>query len=36
MILGYKFLYGIGVEEKCRSSVLYYEGAALEAIKYVE
>lgn len=36
MMLGYKYMHGLGVEEKCRSSVLYYEGAALEAIKYVE
>lgn len=36
MILGYKYLKGLGVSELCRSSVLYYEEAALEAIKYVE
>jgi TPR repeat protein len=36
MMLGYKFLYGLGVPEKCKASVLYYEEAALEAIKYVE
>ena len=36
MILGYKYLHGLGVEEKCKTSVLYYEEAALEAIKYVE
>lgn len=36
MILGYRYLHGLGVEEKCKSSVLYYEEAALQAIKYVE
>ena len=36
MILGNRFGKGIGVEEKCRTSVMYYEEAALEAIKYVE
>jgi hypothetical protein len=36
MMLGYKYLYGLGVEEKCKASVLYYEEAALEAIAYVE
>lgn len=36
MILGYRYLHGLGVEEKCKSSVLYYEEAALEAIQYVE
>lgn len=36
MMLGYKFLYGLGVQEKCKASVLYYEEAALETIKYVE
>jgi TPR repeat protein len=35
MMLGYKYLYGLGVEEKCKASVLYYEEAALEAIAYV-
>ena len=36
MMLGYKYLYGLGVQEKCKASALYYEEAALEAIKYVE
>ena len=36
MMLGFKYLYGLGVEEKCKASVLYYEEAALEAIAYVE
>ena len=36
MILGYRYFAGIGVQESCRSSVLYYEEAALQAIKYVE
>lgn len=36
MILGYRYLHGLGVEERCKSSVLYYEEAALQAIKYVE
>ena len=34
-MLGYKYYKGIGVSEKCKASVLYYEEAALEAIKYV-
>ena len=29
-------MYSLGVEEKCKTSVLYYEEAALEVIKYVE
>lgn len=36
MTLGYKYLYGMGVQEKCKASALYYEEAAVEAIKYVE
>jgi TPR repeat protein len=36
MILGYKYLHGLGVTEKCKASALYYEEAALEAIRYVE
>ncbi len=36
MILAYKFQHGLGVEERCRTSALYYEEAALETIKYVE
>lgn len=36
MMLGFKYFYGIGVEEKCKASVLYYEEAALEVIAYVE
>jgi hypothetical protein len=36
MILGYRYLNSMGVHEKCKASVLYYEEAALEAIKYVE
>lgn len=36
MTLGYKYLYGLGVKEKCKASALYYEEAAIEAIKYVE
>ena len=36
MILGYKYHYGLGVSEKCKASTLYYEEAALEAIKYVQ
>lgn len=35
-MLGHRYFFGIGVDERCRSSVLYYEEAALEAIKYVE
>ena len=35
-MLGFKYFHGIGVDQKCRSSVLYYEEAALEAIRYVE
>ena len=35
-ILGFKFMRGLGVEEKCKASVMYYEEAALEAIRYVE
>lgn len=35
-MLGYRYLHGMGVEEKCRASVMYYEEAALEAIQYVE
>jgi len=27
---------GNGLEENCKSSVLYYEEAALQSIKYVE
>lgn len=36
MILGYKYMHNLGVEAKCKASVMYYEEAALEAIKYVE
>ncbi len=36
MILGYKYLQGLGVPERCKASVLYYEEAALQAIRYVE
>lgn len=36
MILGHKFYKGIGVQEKCSASALYYEEAALQTIKYVE
>jgi TPR repeat protein len=36
MILGYKYTAGLGVEESCKASALYYEEAALEAINYVE
>ena len=36
MILGNRYYKGLGVDEKCRTSVMYYEEAALEAIKYVE
>ena len=36
MMLGFKYIYGLGVQEKCKASALYYEEAALEAIKYVE
>jgi len=36
MILGSKYYYGYGVKERCKTSVLYYEEAALESIKYVE
>lgn len=36
MVLGYRYNKGIGVDERCKTSVMYYEEAALEAIKYVE
>lgn len=36
MILGYKYLQGLGVPDRCKASVLYYEEAALQAIRYVE
>lgn len=36
MMLGYKYLHGLGVNEKCKPSALYYEEAAIEAIRYVE
>ena len=36
MILGYKYYQGLGVPDKCKASVLYYEEAALQAIRYVE
>lgn len=36
MMLGYKYLHGLGVNEKCKASALYYEEAAIEAIRYVE
>lgn len=36
MMLGYKYLYGLSVTEKCKASALYYEEAAVETIKYVE
>lgn len=36
MILGFKYQHGLGVKQKCRTSALYYEEAALESIKYVE
>jgi TPR repeat protein len=29
MILGYKYLHGLGVRERCSTSALYYEEAAL-------
>jgi TPR repeat protein len=36
MVLGHRYQIGYGLEENCKSSVLYYEEAALESIKYVE
>lgn len=36
MILGFKYSHGLNVAEKCKTSALYYEEAALETIKYVE
>jgi hypothetical protein len=35
MILGFRYKEGFSVNENCKASVLYYEEAALEAIKYV-
>jgi len=29
MILGFRFKYGMGVVDKCRTSSLYYEEAAM-------
>ena len=34
-ILGFKYKYGLGVNERCKTSALYYEQAALDAINYV-
>ena len=36
MMLGFKFYHGLTVEQKCKTSALFYEEAALETIKYVE
>ncbi len=36
MILGFKYQNGINVNQKCKTSALYYEEAALESIRYVE
>lgn len=36
MALGYRYLLGLGVQQRCKASTLYYEEAALESIKYVE
>lgn len=36
MILGFRYFYGVGVNEQCHASVIYYKEAALEAINYVE
>ncbi len=36
MMLGYKYYQGLGVPDKCKASVLYYEESALQAIRYVE
>ena len=36
MMLGFKFYHGLTVDQKCKTSALFYEEAALETIKYVE
>ncbi|CDW82044.1 protein sel-1 homolog 1-like [Stylonychia lemnae] len=36
MILGFRFKYGLGVPNKCKTSSLYYEKAAMQSIQYVE
>lgn len=35
MILGSKYKFGLGVPERCKTSALYYEEAALDSINYV-
>jgi TPR repeat protein len=35
MILGFKYKFGLGVNERCKTSALYYEEAALDSIYYV-
>eukprot|EP00347_Sterkiella_histriomuscorum_P014767 403359608 len=36
MILGSKYKFGLGVPERCKTSALYYEEAALDSINYVQ
>ena len=35
-ILGFKYKFGLGVNQRCKTSALYYEQAALDAIRYVQ